>query len=73
ALATNRIKARLATRAGKDHYRKRKSIVEPVFGWIKQALGFRQFLMRGVERVRGEWNLVCLAVNFKRLHVAFAA
>ena len=73
ALATNRIKARLATRAGKDHYRKRKSIVEPVFGWIKQALGFRQFLMRGVEPVRGEWNLVCLAVNFKRLHVAFAS
>ena len=73
AVATKRMKEKLATEAGKDRYRKRKSVVEPVFGWIKQALGFRQFLMRGVDRVRGEWNLVCLAVNLKRLHIAFAA
>jgi transposase len=71
--ATSRINAKLATRAGKDRYRKRKSVVEPVFGWIKHALGFRQFLMRGFQRVRGEWNLVCLAVNLKRLQVALAA
>lgn len=71
--ATSRISAKLATKAGKDRYRKRKSVVEPVFGWIKHALGFRQFLMRGFERVRGEWNLVCLAVNLKRLQVALAA
>jgi transposase len=72
AVATKRMKGKLATKASKDRYRKRKSVVEPVFGWIKQAIGFRQFLMRGVDRVRGEWNLICLAVNLKRLHVAFA-
>jgi len=44
------------------------SIVEPVIGWIKEALGFRRFHVRGVAKARGEWNLVCLAVNLKRLH-----
>ena len=42
--------------------------VEPVFGIIKSALRFRQFLLRGLQKVSGEWNQVCLAYNLKRLH-----
>lgn len=59
---------RLATAEGKDHYRRRKFISEPTFGWIKQALSFRQFSLRGLAAVTGEWNLVCLALNLRRLH-----
>jgi hypothetical protein len=59
---------RLKTVAGKAIYAKRKSTVEPVFGIIKAAMGFRQFLLRGLELVAGEWNLVCVAYNIKRLH-----
>ena len=50
-------------------YRRRACTVEPVFGIIKSVLGFRQFLLRGWKKVSGEWNLVCLAYNLKRLHV----
>ena len=50
------------------HYRLRKQTVEPVFGIVKQAMGFRQFLLRGVEKVEGEWALVTLAYNCRRLH-----
>jgi len=46
----------------------RKQTVEPVFGIIKEAMGFRRFLLRGLEKVRGEWQLVCLAYNCRRLH-----
>ena len=60
--------AKLKTRQGQAIYRKRVSTVEPVFGIIKQVMGFRQFLLRGLKKVSGEWNLVCLAYNFKRLH-----
>jgi len=56
----------LATDAGRDLYRHRKSTVEPVIGIIKEILGFRQFSLRGLENVQGEWRLVCLAYNFKR-------
>jgi hypothetical protein len=66
--ATARMAARLATDEGRDHYRRRKFISEPTFGWIKQALGFRQFSLRGLAAVTGEWNLVCLAINLRRLH-----
>ena len=66
--ATQRMAARLASPDGKDRYRWRKAIVEPVFGWIKEALGFRRFSLRGEANARGEWNLVCLAVNLKRFH-----
>jgi transposase len=59
---------KLKTPAGKKIYRQRACTVEPVFGIIKAALGFRQFLLRGIKKVTGEWNLVCLAYNFKRLH-----
>jgi hypothetical protein len=62
------MKHRLKTVAGKAVYAKRKSTVEPVFGIIKAAMGFRQFLLRGLELVAGEWNLVCVAYNIKRLH-----
>jgi len=48
-------------------YRLRKQVVEPVFGQIKQARGFRQFLLRGVEKVKGEWGFVCLAHNVLKL------
>ena len=50
------------------HYRLRKQTVEPVFGIVKQAMGFRQFLLRGLEKVEGEWALVTLAYNCRRLH-----
>lgn len=66
--ATHRMAQRIATEDGKDHYRRRKFISEPPFGWIKQALGFRQFSLRGLAAVTGEWNLVCLALNLRRLH-----
>ena len=56
------------TEAGRAHYKRRKAIVEPVFGWVKQVLGFRRFSLRGIEKVTGEWDLVCLAVNLKRMN-----
>ncbi len=64
---------KLKTEAGKKLYAKRKQTVEPVFGIIKHVMGYRQTLLRGVEKVRGEWNLVCLAYNVKRLWVLQAA
>jgi transposase len=67
-VATQRMAARLASPAGRARYRRRKAIVEPVLGWIKEALGFRRFMMRGLAKARGEWNVVCLALNLKRLH-----
>lgn len=71
--ATARMAAKLQSEQGRRRYRRRKAIVEPVLGWIKQILGFRRFSLRGLERVRGEWSLVCLAVNLKRLLVLQAA
>lgn len=65
--ATQRMAGRLATSEGKDHYRRRKFIPEPVFGWVKQVLGFRRFSVRGRDAVTGEWNLVCLALNLRRM------
>jgi hypothetical protein len=62
------MKRKLKTKAGAAVYAARKSIVEPVFGQIKQAQGFRQFLLRGLEKVRGEWAIVCLTHNIRRLH-----
>jgi hypothetical protein len=58
---------RLKTPEGKKLYAQRKHIPEPVFGIIKSVLGFRQFLLRGLDKVRGEWNLVTLAWNLKRM------
>jgi len=62
------MKHRLKTIAGKAVYAKRKCTVEPVFGIIKAAMGFRQFLLRGLDRVAGEWDLICIAYNIKRLY-----
>ena len=59
---------RLKTRVGKAIYAQRKSTVETVFGIIKQVQGFRQFLLRGFDAVAGEWSLVCIGWNLKRLH-----
>ena len=59
---------KLKTEEGRKIYRQRACTVEPVFGIVKHVLGFRQFLLRGLNRVTGEWNLVCLAYNLKRLH-----
>jgi len=64
-----RMKHRLKTIAGKAIYATRKRTVEPVFGIIKEVMGFRSFLLRGFAAVKGEWKLVCLAWNLKRLHV----
>lgn len=58
---------KLATKRGRARYRKRKGIVEPVFGWVKQVLGFRAFSLRGLRKVAGEWSLVCLALNLRRM------
>ena len=59
---------KLRTAAGNAIYRLRKSTLEPVFGIIKEVMGFRQFSLRGLMAADGEWNLVCLAYNLKRLH-----
>lgn len=66
--AVTRMKHRLKTIAGKAIYAQRKVTSEPVFGIIKAVMGFRSFLMRGLDAVKGEWNLVCMAYNIKRLH-----
>jgi transposase len=68
ANAVDTMKHRLKTQSGKAIYATRKSTVEPVFGIIKSVMGFRQFLLRGLNAVKGEWNLVCIAFNLKRLY-----
>jgi transposase len=64
---------KLRTEIGQAIYRLRKCTVEPVIGIIKEVLGFRQFSLRGLEAVAGEWGLVCLAFNLKRLHTLWPA
>jgi transposase len=64
---------RLKTPEGKKRYALRKQTPEPVFGIIKSVLGFRQFLLRGLDNVRGEWSLVAMAWNMKRMFVLAAA
>ena len=59
---------KLQTETGKTIYRLRKCTVEPVIGIIKEILGFRQFSLRGLWAAAGEWCLVCLAFNLKRMH-----
>jgi transposase len=63
------MKHALRTKAGRTTYALRKQTVEPVFGIIKSVMGFRQFLLRGLENVGHEWTLVCLAWNLKRMAV----
>jgi transposase len=64
---------RLKTPEGKKRYALRKQTPEPVFGIVKSVLGFRQFLLRGLDRARGEWRLVTMAWNMKRMFVLAAA
>ena len=68
ATRVERMKRKLQTKAGRKVYAARKTIVEPVFGQIKQARGFRQFLLRGLDKVRVEWSLVCLTHNILKLY-----
>ena len=68
ASRVERMKRKLKTKAGAAIYARRKCMVEPVFGQIKQARGFRQFLLRGLEKVRGEWALVCMTHNLLKFH-----
>jgi len=64
---TAAMRVKLKTKRGREHYRRRKHIVEPVFGWVKRVLGFRAFSLRGLRKVAGEWSLVCLALNLRRM------
>ncbi len=68
ATRVDKMTRKLQTKAGKAVYAARKSIVEPVFGQIKQSHGFRQFLLRGVRKVRGEWALVCMTHNILKMY-----
>lgn len=68
---TERMQRKLRTKAGHAVYARRKAIVEPVNGQIKQARGFRQFLRRGLERVGQEWSLVCTAHNLLKLRATW--
>jgi chemotaxis protein histidine kinase CheA len=65
--AKDRMAAKVQTPEGKALYARRKVIVEPVFGQIKEARGFRRFLLRGLQKIRGEWRLVCLTHNLLKL------
>ena len=68
ATRVDRMSRKLHTKAGAAVYAARKAIVEPVIGQIKQARGFRQFLLRGIEKVQGEWSLVCMTHNILKLY-----
>ncbi len=68
ASRVERMERKLSTQVGAAVYATRKFIVEPVFGQIKQARGFRQFLLRGIEKVRGEWALICMTHNILKFH-----
>lgn len=73
ATMTEVMRHRLSTAKGRAVYKLRKETVEPVFGIIKEAMGFRRFLMRGLKKVNLEWKWVSLAYNFKRMHVMVRA
>ena len=64
------MRAKLKRAGRRSRYRLRKQIVEPVFGQVKQARGFRQFLLRGIDKVAAEWALICIAHNLNKLAAA---
>jgi uncharacterized protein DUF4904/DDE family transposase len=68
ASRVERMKRKLKTKVGAAVYARRKCMVESVFGQIKQARGFRQFLLRGLHKVRGEWALICMTHNLLKFH-----
>ena len=72
ATAVQAMRHRLQTQKGKAVYAKRKATVETVFGIVKDVLRFRQFLLRGLDAVQGEWSLVCIGWNLKRMHALSA-
>ena len=61
------MRRKLQTKRGRKRYALRMATMEPVFGQIKQARGFRQFLLRGLEKVQGEWSLICTGHNLLKL------
>ena len=63
----DRMRRKLQTKRGRKRYALRMATVEPVFGQIKQGRGFRQFLLRGLEKVQGEWSLICTGHNLLKL------
>lgn len=65
-----RMARKLRTKKGRETYAERKWIVEPVFGQIKRGLGFSQFLLNGIDKMRSEWRMVCMAHNLRKLWVA---
>ena len=71
--AKSRMGRKLASGAGRAEYARRKWISEAPHGWIKHGLGFRRFSLRGLKSVQGEWDLVCLALNIKRMSALMAA
>lgn len=70
--ATARMADKLATADGRHRYGERKHLVEAVNGWIKHVMGFRRFSLRGRDAVAGEWDLVCLAANLRRMRPLLA-
>jgi transposase len=68
ATRVERMERKLRTKAGRKVYARRKAVVEPVFGQIKQARGIRQFLLRGLAKAKAEWALICLTHNVVKMH-----
>jgi len=68
ATRVDRMRRKLQTKVGAAIYATRKTVAEPVFGQIKQARGFRQFLLRGLRKVQGEWAMICLTHNILKVH-----
>lgn len=64
---TQEMQRKMRTKRAQERYRKRKGLAEPPFGWIKSVIGFQRFSLRGLAKATGEWNLVCLAVDLRRL------
>lgn len=70
ATTKERMDRKLLTVKGRNIYKKRKQIVEPIFGQIKEVRGFRRFLLRGIDKVTAEWHLICLTHNLLKLHAS---
>jgi transposase len=66
-LVAQQMRERLAKQEEQKRYRQRNAMVEPVFGLIKEILGYRRFLLRGLKKVRGEWSLICASFNLRKL------
>jgi transposase len=66
--ATARMQTRMGSDEGKAHYRRRKTLPEPVFGWLKSIVGITRFSGRGLISVQAEWPLICAALNLRRMH-----